>query len=68
MEEDPVDPPPPIQGSDLQDVLREHWYSIRSHVARGPVQTIHNHRLTSLDTKRIGPLSNISRTNDSLQS
>ena len=31
--------PPPQQDSDLQDVLTEHWSSIRSHVARGPVQT-----------------------------
>ena len=53
VEEDPVEPPPPIQGSDLKDVLREHWYSIRSHVARGPVQTRYNHRLTSLDTNAL---------------
>ena len=50
VEEEPVEPPPPIQGSDPQDVLREHWYNIRYHVARGPVQTRYNHRLTSLDT------------------
>ena len=53
VEEDPVEPPPPIQGSDLKDVLREHGYSIRSHVTWGPVQTRYNHRLTSLDTNAL---------------
>ncbi len=43
-EEDPDDliKPPPQQDSDLQDVLTEHWSSIRSHVSRGPVQTRYN--------------------------
>ena len=52
-EEDPDDliEPPPQQDSDLQCVLTEHWSSIRSHVARGPVQTRYNFRLSSMDTR-----------------
>ena len=45
--------PPPQQDSDLQDVLTEHWSSIRSHVARGPVQTRYNFRLRSMDTRAL---------------
>ena len=30
----------------LQEVIRENWASIRTHVARGPVQTRFNQRLT----------------------
>ena len=54
-EEDPDDltEPPPQQDSDLQDVLTEHWSSIRSHVARGPVQTRYNFRLSSMDTRAL---------------
>ena len=54
-EEDPDDliEPPPQQDSDLQDVLTEHWSSIRSHVARGPVQTRYNFRLRSMDTRAL---------------
>ena len=54
-EEDPDDliKPPPQQDSDLQDVLTEHWSSIRSHVARGPVQTRYNFRLRSMDTRAL---------------
>ena len=51
FEEDPVEQPPPQQVSDLQDVITENWSSIRSHVARGPVQSRYNYRLTSLDTR-----------------
>ena len=45
--------PPPQQDSDLQDVLTEHWSSIRSHVARCPVQTRYNFRLRSIDTRAL---------------
>ena len=52
-EEDPDDliEPPPQQDSDLQDVLTEHWSSIRSHVARGRIQTRYNYRLENNDTR-----------------
>ena len=37
----------------LQEVIRDNWASIRTHVARGPVQTRFNQRLTTTDsTKR----------------
>ena len=54
-EEDPDDltEPPPQQESDPQDVLTEHWSSILSHVARGPVQTRYNFRLSSMDTRAL---------------
>ena len=54
-EEDPDDltEPPPQQDSDLQDVLTEHWSSIRSHVARGPVQTRYNLLLRSMDIRAL---------------
>ena len=54
-EEEPDDliEPPPQQNSDLQDVLTEHWSSIRSHVARGPVQTRYTFRLRSMDTRAL---------------
>ena len=54
-EEDPDDltEPPPQQYSDLQDVLTEHLSSIRSHVARGHVQTRYNFRLSSMDTRAL---------------
>ena len=35
---DDLTEPPPQQDPDLQDVLTQHWSSIRSHVARGPIQ------------------------------
>ena len=53
FEEDPVEQPPPQQDSVLQDVITEHWSSIRSHVTRGPVQSRYNYRLTSLDTRSL---------------
>ena len=54
-EEDPDDliEPPPQQDSDLQDVLTEHWSSIRSHVARGRIQTRYNYRLENNDTRTL---------------
>ena len=54
-EEDPDDliEPPTQQDSDLQDVLTEHWSSIRSHVARGRIQTRYNYRLENNDTRTL---------------
>ena len=53
--EDPVEPPdrlpfPDALSADLLDVVREHWSTVRTRVARGPVQTRFNYRLTTLDT------------------
>ena len=53
--EDPIEPPdrlpfPDALSTDLLDVVREHWSTIRTRVARGHVQTRFNYRLTSLDT------------------
>ena len=53
--EDPVEPLdrlpfPDALSTDLLDVVREHWSTIRTRVARGPVQTRFNYRLTTLDT------------------
>ena len=53
--EDPIEPPdrlpfPDALSTDLLDVVREHWSIIRTRVARGPVQTRFNYRLTTLDT------------------
>ena len=53
--EDPIEPPdrlpfPNALSTDLLDVVREHWSTIRTRVARGPVQTRFNYRLTTLDT------------------
>ena len=56
LHEDPLTPPPAGEAydelsSDLQDAIRDNWGSIRTHVARGPVQTRYNRRLASLDTR-----------------
>ena len=56
LHEDPLTPPPAGEAydelsSDLQDAVRDNWGSIRTHVARGPVQTRYNRRLASLDTR-----------------
>ena len=53
--EDPVDP---LEGNDvlsddLQEVVHQHWASIRTSVARGPVQSRYNYRLTTLDTRAL---------------
>ena len=52
---DPIEPPdrlpfPDALSTDLLDVVREHWSTVRTRVARGPVQTRFNYRLTTLDT------------------
>ena len=36
---------------ELQQLVRQHWASIRTSVARGPVQSRYNYRLTTLDTR-----------------
>ena len=57
LNEDPVLAPPVEHAtndelsSDLQDAVRDNWGSIRTYVARGPVQTRYNRRLTTLDTR-----------------
>ena len=50
--EDPVEPPEgnDVLSDDLQEVVRQHWASIRTSVARGPVQSRYIYRLTTLDT------------------
>ena len=37
--------------SAIRDFVQENWGSIRTYVARGPIQTRYNRRLTSLDTR-----------------
>ena len=54
--EDPVSPPPAGEAYDelsnrLQEYVHENWTSIRTHVARGPVQTRFNQRLTTTDMR-----------------
>ena len=56
LDEDPLTPPPAGEAYDepsnrLQEFVHDNWTSIRTHVARGPVQTRYNRRLTSLDTR-----------------
>ena len=58
LHEDPLTPPPVEPSndelsSDLQYAIRENWASVRTYVARGPVQTRVNHRLSSLDTREL---------------
>ena len=62
--EDPVEPLerlpfPDALSTDLLDVVREHWSTIRTRVARGPVQTRFNYRLTTLDTTALEEPLNI---------
>ena len=45
-------PPPPLvdeYGSELQDVIIQHWGSIRTHTSHGPVQSRYNIRLMTSD-------------------
>ena len=56
LDEDPLTPPPAGEAYDelsnrLQEFVHDNWTSIRTHVARGPVQTRYNRRLASLDTR-----------------
>ena len=39
--------------SAIRDFVQENWGSIRTYVARGPVQTRYNHRLTTMDTREL---------------
>ena len=49
----PSPPPPPLlddeYGSELQDVIIQHWGSIRTHTSHGPVQSRYNIRLMTSD-------------------
>ena len=56
LDEDPLTPPPVEPSNDnlssaLQDFVQENWGSIRTYVARGPVQTRYNHRFTTPDMR-----------------
>ena len=45
-------PPPALAdeyGSELQDVIIQHWGSIRTHTSHGPVQSRYNFRLMTSD-------------------
>ena len=51
--EDLEAPPQPLvdeYGAELQDVIIQHWGSIRTHTSHGPVQSRYNFRLTTSDT------------------
>ena len=55
ISEDPIDPPerfpfPDALSTDLLEVVRNNWSSIRTRLSRGPLQTRVNFRLCSLDT------------------
>ena len=54
-DEDPIDPPARLPFADnlsteLLDVVRAHWSTIRTRVSRGPLQCRYVYRLTTLDT------------------
>ena len=56
IEEMEQPPPPPLddeQDSELQDVIRENWASIRTHTSHGPVQSRYNIKLTTSDTRTL---------------
>ena len=60
ISEDPIGPPerfpfPDALSTDLLQVVRNNWSSIRTRVSRGPLQTRVNYRLTSLDTTDLHP-------------
>ena len=40
-----------VEYPELQNVLRAHWGSVRTYIARGPVQTRFNYRLVSRNTR-----------------
>ena len=40
-----------VQDPELQNVLKAHWGSVRTFIARGPVQTRFNYRLVSRNTR-----------------
>ena len=52
---DPIDPPARLPFADnlsteLLDVVRAHWRTVRTRVTRGPLQCRYDYRLTTLDT------------------
>ena len=54
-DEDPIDPPARLPFADnlsteLLDVVRAHWSTVRTRVTRGPLQCRYDYRLTTLDT------------------
>ena len=54
-DEDSVDPPARLPFNDtlsteLLDVVRAHWSTIRTRLSRGPLQCVYDYRLTTLDT------------------
>ena len=56
IEEMEQPPPPPLddeQDSELKDVIRENWASIRTHTSHGPVQSRYNIKLTTSDTRTL---------------
>ena len=59
LNEDPVLAPPVEHAANdelssaIRDAVRENWGSIRTYVAKGPVQTRYNHRLTTMDTREL---------------
>ena len=64
ISEDPINPPdrfpfPDALSTDLLEVVRNNWSSIRTRVSRGPLQTRVNYRLTSLDTSDLKEPLNI---------
>ena len=58
-DEDPIDPHARLPFADnlsteLLDVVRAHWSTIRTRVSRGPLQWRYDYRLTKLDTAALG--------------
>ena len=64
-DEDPIDPPARLPFADnlsteLFDVVRAHWSTVRTRVTRGPLQCRYDYRLTTLDTTLLEmPLKNM---------
>ena len=64
-DEDPIDPPARLPIADnlsteLLDVVRAHWSTVRTRVTRGPLQCRYDYRLTTLDTTVLEtPLKNM---------
>ena len=59
-EEDPIEPPDRLPFADtlsteLLDVVRVHWSTIRTCLSRGPLQCRYDYRLTTLDTTVVEP-------------
>ena len=60
IDEHPIEPPDRFPFSDnlsteLLDVVRNHWSTIRTRVSRGPLQCRYDYRLTTLDTTVLEP-------------